>query len=1046
MKGKRIFWALCLACLGFYTAAADTTGDAVRAAVRRDSNTIVNTSRQKANSAAAGTTTTSARTTPSAAKTSSGALRDRATSSRANTTATPATTTSRRTTATPQTTSRPSATVQSRATATTGAISSAMRTPQRTTTTTRSAARTSVPTRTPARATTTRSDTTQSARVARAGAITTTARSTTAQEIMSKDYKKCREVYYECMDEFCANKDSQLKRCACSSRINEFDGVKKQLSAAEDKLLDFNQRLLVVNMDKEDAAALNKATEGELAFQQKDTSASKKMLDEISKKLNTSFSSNNFDSNLNAISWSLNADSAFDSVDSLMGASATSKSGPELYAAALPVCREMAREICSDDELAIAESGYQMTIEQDCNTVAKTYATQTDAARAKIREGGALLDMSRLDIYQKRNSDDILTCKKKMLDMLTDNTVCGKDLGKCLDTTGRYIDPSTGEAFLTVNLVDLANLIVRPDTGQSWTTAPGNDKFVIYLNSKKKFLEPAMESCQDISDYVWDAFIEDALAQIKLAQDSKLEEVRQSCTTLTTQCLSKTSDSLSDFDARALSTFGVSADKTVNAMCADVRTACTALLDVTGGGEDWIGGMTEIAGDKTYDTIMQTCREVGRACIIQACKGISGNFGLCENIQTSVNRKAIINRTSCWPEVQNCVASAGPDSIKQIMAQLREKQILGADGTFYDMMYGTEFPITITNTSDSQCHLMPQKDDNGKDNNLNCVFDICRSDCAEPDSFECQVCRLSEKIWGNCESRPTVQLSQTGSHNQIRTPIDGDTSSLLAWFAKNTGTLDSPDSCRDTSCGVGFQSIWDEATGTSTCVSRENLTDDGMYCPATSFNQFTPYNGTTNCCMPAVELNGQKFNGTFTPTTLWSADSNTWCCTGKVIRSGDSPDFSNLFQRPFIAQKNICTSIPANSADTVNPLFIAEITEDDISDGSKNSYPATKYSLYCIGDTTGSDTTDKYPSGQTIQCNGKYLLIDSDLHYITPKYSQQTGTEKYEIKNFIRIGQGDTSGQGKECYWNQASNKWESTDEGVVCPDVADINGWHIGY
>ena len=87
------------------------------------------------------------------------------------------------------------------------------------------------------------------------------------------------------MDEFCANKDSQLKRCACSARMNEFDKTKKSLASAEDKLLDFSQRLLTVNMDAEDAMAINTATEGEIAYAAKDTSKSKKLTPSLAKKL-----------------------------------------------------------------------------------------------------------------------------------------------------------------------------------------------------------------------------------------------------------------------------------------------------------------------------------------------------------------------------------------------------------------------------------------------------------------------------------------------------------------------------------------------------------------------------------------------------------------------------------------------------------------------------------------------------------------------------------------------------------------------------------------
>ena len=166
------------------------------------------------------------------------------------------------------------------------------------------------------------------------------------------------------MDEFCANKDSQLRRCACSARVSEFDGIQDQLDQIEDKLLDFNQRLLTVNMDKEDALAISQATEGEIAFLQEDTSASKELLDEISEKLNTTFDTSSFDANLAPISLSLNREAAFDTVDSLAGASTTSLTGTSLYSAALPVCREMAMEVCTADELDIVESGYQMAIEQ----------------------------------------------------------------------------------------------------------------------------------------------------------------------------------------------------------------------------------------------------------------------------------------------------------------------------------------------------------------------------------------------------------------------------------------------------------------------------------------------------------------------------------------------------------------------------------------------------------------------------------------------------------------------------------------------------------
>lgn len=589
-------------------------------------------------------------------------------------------------------------------------------------------------------------------RATRAGTLARNA-STAAAAVMARDYSKCRTVFNECMDEFCANKDTQLKRCACSARHKEFSGTKQNLEKIEEKLLDFSQRLLVVNLDKEDALAINTATEGENAYNTKDSSESKKLLDEITKKLNTSFDDSNFDQNLNAISLSLNMDSAFDNIDSLGGASTTTKIGTALYSAALPVCREMAAEVCTEDELKIAESSYQLVIEQDCNTVSKTYQTQVDQARSKVMESGALLDMSRLDIHQKRNSDDMLTCKAKMLDMLTNSAVCGEDLHKCLDTTGHYINPTTGQAFLTTDLYLLQETIQRPTGDLTWQTVPNNSSFVNFLNTKKEYLEPAMENCQNIADAVWDGFLDDALAKIKLAQNAKLEEVRQSCTTLLSECIDESNQTIADFDARALSVFGIAADMTANEMCADVKTSCSNLIDniddtITGG---WGDGVTGIMAANTYEAIMQTCRTVGENCIVQACQSITGKFDLCLGSE-SINRGAVIKRKVCWDDVMDCVASAG----NKTLIEVQKQHPIDDKNTFYEEIYGN---------SPAQ------------------IYDFCTEECGDDNtSLDCYKCRLTESIWGNCEQQPTVEDDK----NNILVPANNETGTLMAWLAKST--------------------------------------------------------------------------------------------------------------------------------------------------------------------------------------------------------------------------------------------------------------------
>lgn len=1030
MKGFKLLFAVCLAPLMFHGAAADDNTDASRAAMRRTSNNTVTVSRQKAStdtSAQAQPTTSISRTITPVIK--SGTTQ-RATSARPGNVVSD----SGRTQSSHNTTARPTGSATRSRTAINTPIST--RTPITSrATTSRAATAPRINTGTRGTPTTSRAAISRTTSRTIARVADSDAQVAAREKITSGDAKKCRDVYYSCMDEFCANKDAVLKRCACSTRTHEFDGVKKNLAAVEDKMLNFNQRLLTVNMDKEDAAALYKATEGEIAFNQKDTSQSKKMLDEIAKKLNTSFDDSNFDRSLSPISLSLNMDAAFDSIDSLQGASTTSKSGTELYSAALPVCREMAMEVCTDDELTIAESGYQMQIEQDCNTVAKSYQAQTDTARERVREGSALLDMSRLDVYQKRNSDDILTCKKKMLDMLTDSSVCGSDMGKCLDVSGQYIDPSTGEAFLTVNLINLGKLITRPTGDTTWTTAAGNATFVTFLNSKKKFLEPAMENCQDIADTVWNEFIEDALAQIKLAQDRKLEDIRQSCTKLTAQCLSETAKSLDDFDARSLSIFGVKADKTVNAMCADVTNACTALLQeigTDGDDTDWIGGMTEITNNNTYETILQTCREVGRACIVQVCTSISGNFGLCENIDSSVNRKSIINRKACWNEVVNCVAEAGTEKINEIMKDLLSKDTKD----FYDEMYGATKIDRISNID--ICPSLPR-------DGARCVDDICSTECDSAKenykASECRICRIAEQIWGNCEVSPQKELGitkdGTTEHNQIRIPVDKNNPTLLSWFATKTGTESAPDNCRDTSCPAGQKYAW-----TSVGNSTTNTTTFTWTCettPDTPGSTTSDANKIWTCVTGDTSVNNESCSvGAYTPVD----DKKNCCPTNKIYNnttclSANSSDIS-LSQTDTMYGEGFSETYPlmATSYKVVATWNLSTAKNTEIN-GTPVTYPAGNYALVCVGanNVSGTDTTDTaYPAGKTISCNGTFVAINLTTgHVFTP------GNPVAETNVVDSI-----DSNGTHCIYTLKSSGWTLCDGTTSCG--ADIKQWRVKY
>ena len=798
--------------------------------------------------------------------------------------------------------------------------------------------------------------------------------------IKSLNYTNCKNVYYECMDEFCANKDADLRRCACSTRIHEFDNIKKQLNDAEDKMLDFNQRLLTVGLDKEDATAINVATDGELAFQKTDKSESEKLLQKITNSLNLS-SDSKMNNDLSAISLSLDFDNAWNDIDAMSGISTTSKSGTQLYNAAHPICIEMAKEVCNDEEIEIVQNGYKLAIEQDCNTVSKSYTTKYNKAMEKIHESGALLDMARLNIYQQRNSDDTLTCKKKILEQLSDESVCGENLYKCLDMTGQYIDPSTGDAFLSGDLYNLANLLHEPNAGEKWSTVGQNEKFVNFLNSKKAFLEPAIEQCQDISDMIWKDFIDDALSQIKLAQNSKLEEIKQSCITLISECRTSTLTDLSDFDARAISTFAVMADKTANKICADVQNSCVALMDNIGASQDWSTGITQIAADLSYNTIIETCKNIGQECIIQQCHGINGNFALCQKT-TSTNRISVLTSDTCWNKVYECVA--GADNLDTITKNITDDYVAS--------MYPT-------NTQ---------------------VF----SRCADKTKTDKQLCLLTEQIWGNCEYKPgsvnvTSNQNLTNSHNdkykqsnKILIPRTNDT--ILSWFATNTGTTSSVDSCLATGCPYNYELKTD---GTCTqLMTKPTITTDGKYVE-TNKQFFYVTSNITNYCGTAIQ------------------DSYGNCCADA-------------------ATNGICVKDEKAQGDT-QPNVVVQCPDTNPCEGN-NTACKTLYDYYCPGNTTRSihiycmgtmETTEN-----AFNCNGTWVLVDEYGNYFDPIQENSPLQIPSNVSmSYKNKQQNDTEPYTCTYKWNSSGNKWEWKDYKTdkTCPvfeQVPTTNQFMINY
>jgi hypothetical protein len=610
----------------------------------------------------------------------------------------------------------------------------------------------------------------------------------------------------------------------------------------------------------------------------------------------------------------------------------------------------------------MAQSAYMMTIEQDCNTVAKTYVGVSDAALEKVREGAALLDISRLQNHQTRNSDDILTCRKKMVDAMSGAAVCGDDLGLCLDWTGRYIDPSSGGAILSADLGKLADLITRPTDDHTWAGTGDNKRFVEFLNTKRKYIESVMQNCEGTTTELWDMFLEDALPRLHLAARDKLQEMRQSCTEITAQCASGAMTSLEDFDVRALSVFAVNADKTANEICADTRNACTALMNL--GGAEWAAGVQAITDQKTLDTVLYACRIIGQNCIIETCSNNASKFGACRANSNNYARAEILTTKRCWDEVAECIRDVDPVSMKRIADTF---------GTETDIGWPTE----------------NERPDNGVTGDL---------------------FRLTKHIWGSC-----TENANNESTSKIK---PGDT--LMSWLATNTDY----DSCNGTMCRAGqiqygagdckpsYEFINIDGTdywcgNTKTHMCEINGEPNGVCAELQDFTlRVDPFTNYLPRIIPgmqfATECKHEEQFITINGTNYWCGDENHLCDDGQTCARKVSGETMKYVKEDVFSEAQTWFR-PAHGTEPGQCLPVGQFSE--FSDGifwcDPNSHMCDNNQ--CHPDFPQNNAGDCKPIDQFIDtdgdevkdtwCNPDENVLECDGGYCKTGYTKNTNDE-----------------------------------------------------
>jgi len=373
----------------------------------------------------------------------------------------------------------------------------------------------------------------QAATVARNAALSPTGTRTGAA------YEQCKSAYFACMDQFCAIKNANFQRCSCSDRIYDLIKSMDVMQEASGKLTEFTENLDTVGMTAAQVQAMRKASEGEDALT-KDKSASKALLNAIMNSIKGEDASvGGKYSDLNSINIRMDSGASFGNLDD--GQAIAAYNGTNLYTAIYGRCRAAVRPDCSDAALQRAVTAYLMAIEQDCNTVQKMVDDNKKKLVSNVREGGALLELARVQNRQAHNALDAAACISEVESAVLSDQVCGENYRKCLDN-GQFIDITTGRPLEgVVQFYKLETLLTfamgRDMADQKLAQMPANRQFVESFEKRvKQFAEPALDKCVEIRKEVWADFLDRAMLDIHYAQRAKVDDIKMGCMDFVSAC------------------------------------------------------------------------------------------------------------------------------------------------------------------------------------------------------------------------------------------------------------------------------------------------------------------------------------------------------------------------------------------------------------------------------------------------------------------------------------------------------------------------------
>lgn len=354
---------------------------------------------------------------------------------------------------------------------------------------------------------------------------------------------ECQDAFYGCMDAFCMLENVSGGRCQCSDRNTELNNVLEEILKLDEQsyalATEGVERIqmgdnadLIMSRAKNAADKVAKETLAE-----KETAARKKRTLDLSL-WNTNLFSDSDDEDEDIFSgMSQSEDTSF-----------VNKRGDDLQSSAARLCGKQLTEQCKTHS-SLLKSIYAQRVQSDCAAYENSLRQQKITSQQKLQTAQRGLREAALEMYQNENKYDLGQCAVQFKQCLQTTAECGTDFSGCVADVAilQALYNKSGSKGGSV-----ATTSVK--TGATSITISSATYDI--LTNKKKMCETVTKQCVNANknDAVWKTVLKDIVPTVYTAEFSVASNNRMNCIStivscVQTYCGSKWDESSNNYDA-----------------------------------------------------------------------------------------------------------------------------------------------------------------------------------------------------------------------------------------------------------------------------------------------------------------------------------------------------------------------------------------------------------------------------------------------------------------------------------------------------------------